>query len=208
MDLSQRPEVLDRAAFRRVWQRVMPQDRPDCPFTLDPAPADSPARPEGDPAQSPPFAGGAGALVPRPNTPAPLCLGPASTGDLKSLDLLTAQVSQDLTFYRSLTRRASPALALARTKADHLRQLAAARYLISGQKPSKSGASAAKSGANGPLPPLLRERFHAEEGLVLSLFTAAGSAADPCLQELYRQLAPETQELAEVLRRWLERILL
>ena len=27
--------ALDQASFRRVWQRVMPQDRMDCPFTLE-----------------------------------------------------------------------------------------------------------------------------------------------------------------------------
>ena len=92
-------------------------------------------------------------------------------------------------------------------RADHLSQLSAARYLISGQKPPKSGPKATKTGANSPLPPLLRERFHAEEALVVALFTAAQAAADPCLQELYRQLAPETQALADTLRGWLERAL-
>lgn len=211
MDTSQCPEVLDQAAFRRVWRRVMPQDRPDCPFTLDPPPTDQPAPAGEGPAPCPP----PGALAPRPaavspaavSAPAPLCLGAASTGDLAELDRLAAQMAQDLALYRSLARRAAPALPLARTKADHLGQLSAARYLISGQKPSKSGPNAAKNRGNGPLLPLLRERFHAEEALVVSLFTAAQAAADPCLQELYRQLAPETQALADALRSWLERAL-
>ena len=38
MDQIQRPgEELDHAAFARVWRRVMPEDRPDCPFTLEPS---------------------------------------------------------------------------------------------------------------------------------------------------------------------------
>ena len=30
--------VLDQAAFQRDWRRVMPQDRSDCPFTLEELP--------------------------------------------------------------------------------------------------------------------------------------------------------------------------
>lgn len=211
MDTSQRPEVLDQAAFRRVWRRVMPQDRPDCPFTLDPPPADppDPASEEATPCSPP--GGEPTALAPRavdaPPAPVPLCLGAASAGDLAELDRLAQQVARDLALYRALARRAGSALPLARAKADHLGQLAAARYLISGQKPPKSGSNAAKNGANGPLLPLLRERFHAEEALVVAFFTAAQASADPCLQELYRQLAPETQALADTLRGWLERAL-
>lgn len=208
MDTSQRPEVLDQAAFRRVWRRVMPQDRPDCPFTLDPPPTDQPALAGEGSAPCPPPINEPTALAPRPaSAPVPLCLGPSSDGDLAELDRLAAQMARDLTLYRSLARRAGSALPLARAKADHLGQLAAARYLISGQKPPKSGSNAAKNGGNGPLLPLLRERFHAEEALVVAFFTAAQAAADPCLQELYRQLAPETQALADSLRSWLERAL-
>ena len=29
----------DREVFERVWRRVMPEDRPDCPFVLDEAAA-------------------------------------------------------------------------------------------------------------------------------------------------------------------------
>ena len=36
-DLPQAPASLDGAEFQRVWRRVMPQDRPDCPFVLDQA---------------------------------------------------------------------------------------------------------------------------------------------------------------------------
>lgn len=215
MDTSQRPEVLDQAAFRRVWRRVMPQDRPDCPFTLDPPPADQPAPASEEAAPCPPPTsapvGEPTALAPRPvdapPAPVPLCLGAGSAGDLAELDRLAQQVARDLALYRALARRAGSALPLARAKVDHLGQLAAARYLISGQKPPKSGPNAAKNGGNGPLLPLLRERFHAEEALVVAFFTAAQAAADPCLQELYRQLAPETQALADTLRGWLERAL-
>lgn len=207
MDTSQRPEVLDQAAFRRVWRRVMPQDRPDCPFTLDPVGEEA--------VPCPPPGGEPTALAPQAVSappaaapaPVPLCLGAASAGDLAELDRLAQQVARDLALYRALARRAGSALPLARAKADHLGQLAAARYLISGQKPPKSGPNAAKNGGNGPLLPLLRERFHAEEALVVAFFTAAQAAADPCLQELYRQLAPETQALADTLRGWLERAL-
>ena len=208
MDTSQRPEVLDQAAFSRVWRRVMPQDRPDCPFTLDPPPTDQPAPAGEGSAPCPPPINEPTALAPRPaSAPVSLCLGPSSDGDLAELDRLAAQMARDLALYRSLARRASPALPLARAKADHLGQLSAARYLISGQKPPKCGPNAAKNGGKGPLPPLLRERFHAEEALVVAFFTAAQAAVDPCLQELYRQLAPETQALADTLRGWLERAL-
>lgn len=208
MDTSQCPEVLDQAAFSRVWRRVMPQDRPDCPFTLDPPPTDQPALAGEGAAPCPPPINEPTALTPRPaSAPISLCLGTASAGDLAELDRLAAQIARDLALYRSLARRAGSALSLARAKADHLSQLSAARYLISGQMPPKSGPNAVKNGVKGPLLPLLRERFHAEEALVVSLFTAAQAAADPCLQELYRQLAPETQALADSLRSWVERTL-
>ena len=37
------PQRLDEGQFRRVWARVMPEDRPDCPFVLSPLPPPSPA---------------------------------------------------------------------------------------------------------------------------------------------------------------------
>ena len=35
------PTAYDRETFQRVWQRVMPQERPDCPIEVD-APAAEP----------------------------------------------------------------------------------------------------------------------------------------------------------------------
>lgn len=211
MDTPQCPGPLDQAAFGRVWRRVMPQDRPDCPFLLDPPPAEQPPPSVRTSTPHPLPAGGCGTSAPHPvaASPAPsagpLCLGPSSAGDLGRLDPLATRITQGLILYRSLARRNSAALPLARKKADHLGRLSAARYLISGRRSPEPGPVGARAG--GGLLPLLREQYHAEEALVLSLFTAAQAAADPCLRELYRQLALETRELAGTLRRWLERAL-
>ena len=34
MEQDHLPCSCDQEVFERVWRRVMPEDRPDCPFTL------------------------------------------------------------------------------------------------------------------------------------------------------------------------------
>ena len=72
--------ALDQASFRRVWQRVMPQDRMDCPFTLEEPQAEA-VKASALPPQPVPAPAVPAPLPPRPapTLPTPtLCLGDAS----------------------------------------------------------------------------------------------------------------------------------
>jgi len=168
----------------------MPQDRPDCPFVLNEPAALAPRQ------------------LPPPQPPAPsLCLGEESAAALPALAGLTEEVAAGLALYRQLARRVgrSPLFReLATAKAGHLARLEAAAYLIGGQPPLPPPRAALPAGG---LAPLLRSRFHAEQALVLRLLTAAEGTGDLCLRELYRDLATQTQALADRLRRRLEALL-
>lgn len=192
--------VLDQAAFERVWRRVMPEDRPDCPFTLE--------EPELTPTAAPqPMMRAAMAPAPIP-VPAPQpipCLGEGSLGELSGLEARMVRTAQARRVYRALERRAGRRgvfSTLAAGKARQLRRLNAVYFLISGQNytPATVGAD--------PLPKsnalALRERFRAEQLEAAALTEAAQTASDPCVAQLYRELAEEDQGYADLLRRRLE----
>lgn len=193
------PTALDHAAFQRVWQRVMPQDRADCPFTLDP-----PALPTMAPEQPAPAA-----LVPLAQAPAstPVCLGEASAGQLPLLGELLGLTMDCARIYRALERRwgrrnrRGLLSALADEKARQVRRLSAAYFLISGQEYPFTPTPAPTAGS---LALALRERFQAEQLAAAQLLSAAQAAADPCLSQLYRDLAEENQAHASLLRTQLE----
>ena len=188
--------VLDQAAFQRVWRRVMPQDRTDCPFTLDPpSPANIPApqplaRADPAPVQAPPQA------IP--------CLGEASMGELPALEARMEQAAQAQRAYQALERRArrrGSFASLAGEKARQIRRLAAAYFLISGMEfdPLPGAAELSKNTALA-----LRDRFRAEQLEAAALMDAAQATADPCLAQLYRELAEENRGFADRVRAKLE----
>lgn len=180
--------ALDQAAFRQVWRRVMPQDRVDCPFTLEEGEAapGSPALP-----------------VPAPPLPVP-CLGEASLGELPCLWERMDQAAQARRVYQALEGRTgrrgrfSPLIA---GKNRQLRRLAAACFLISGKKRAPAPAPATLP-LNNSL--ALRERFRAEQMEAAALMDSANSTADPCLAQLYRELAGENHVFAGRVRELLE----
>ena len=167
---------LDRDAFARVWRRVMPCDRPDCPFTLSPPAAQAPV------------------LCPEPERPA-LCLSPDSTADLPRLELLLLSVTDARRCCQALAGRLNSRL-FARLAAEKKRQsdrLAAAHYLITGRPfPLEPTPTPRPT----PMPLALRERFHAEQRQAAVLLSAAHRASDPGLAALYRQLAREDRQAA------------
>ena len=188
------PAVLDQAAFQQVWRRVMPEDRPDCPFTLN-----SPAVP----AMAPPPHPIPPRQAPSPG-PAPVCLGQASAGELPILVQLLDQTVDGYRIYRSLARRTREALppSLAAVKHQQARRLSAAHFLISGKRHSSPPTPAPQFHS---LALSLRSRYQAEQQSALALFSAANTSSDPCLIDLYRSLAAENQSLAGQLRLWIER---
>lgn len=187
----------DRETFQRVWRRVMPQDRPDCPFTLD---APDAAVPASAPATLP-----AAAPAPLPSPPV-ACLGPSSTEALAALDQLLLLTAEAWQAYLAMGGRASQATlptSLAQAKRQQFRRLATARFLISGEPYQISEVKPAQA---NPLPLAIRERYQAEQQAALQFLTAAEATADPCLTDLYRALAMENQTHAGQLREWLERM--
>lgn len=204
--------ALDQASFRRVWQRVMPQDRPDCPFTLE----EPPAREVFAPAPEPPAlpAEPAQTLPARtaPTLPLPtLCLGDASAVELPTLEKILDLTWEARRIYRALSRpthrnshsRETLLPTLMAAKETQARRLATACFLISGEHCEMKA---------GPLPRFpslhlaLRDRYRAEQETALLCLTAAAASQDPCLMELYRDLAAENRDLAGRLREWLEQL--
>lgn len=187
---------LDPAVFRQVWRRVMPQDRMDCPFTL---PEPFPPSPVGQEPPCPP----APTLAPAP--PA-VCLAEASAPEVPALAQLLGLCVGDHRIYRVLaqkrTQAASLFASLREDKRRQARRLSAAHFLITGRtfQPAPTPAPASQS-----LPQLLRSRFHSEQDRTVQLLSAASVTADPCLAQLYTDLAQETRSFAQRLRAQLEK---
>lgn len=253
----------DRELFDRVWKRVMPEQRPDCPITVDPplhspapasmsgagtpappcVPDNAPDRPA-EPAPAPPEeAASVPADSPAPELPAsaesvampaadePMpeppesaahtgddfprpdavpCLGSGSAGHGGQLqeDILAALEGWQL--YRHLARKvtgsASRTLsALASEKHRQARKLAAAHFLISGVRywPTDKLETPRVNSWLGTL----RRRFAAEQQMDSRWRAASLDTEDPCLADLYCELAEECAAHAGVLRTLLENAL-
>ncbi len=204
MNEAQLPD-LDHDAFPRVWRRVMPEDRPDCPFTLEePAPA-----PEAPVESGYPIPRESRYKIPSdsryPASAPAICLGEDNAGALPDLDRFLALTAEALGAYRAMARRRRGSLpaTLAQAKRQQLRRLAAARFLIAG---TPYAVPAGEKPRTMPLALALRERYQAEQRAALELFAAANATADPCLIDLYRALGLENQTHAGQLREWLERM--
>ena len=188
--------VLDQAAFQRVWRRVMPQDRADCPFTLEDPISAPPA-----PLVRPPMAPLSAQAAPPQSIP---CLGEASMGELPALAARMDAAALARQAYRLSARssgRQGLFSQLAREKARQLRRLNAAYFLISGKD------YAPKVGKITPpktTPLALRERFRAEQLEAAALMDSAQATADPCLSRLFQELAQEDRDMADRLRERLE----
>ena len=213
MNEPQTPTPLDREAFQRVWRRVMPEDRLDCPFTLEePAAAPEPS--------SPPQPASLSAPAPVPPPPVvhtlpqtgapllPICLGEQSAGDLPALEAMLCLTADSFRIYRTLARRKGNQgrsrerreglfSALADAKQFQIQRLSAAHFLISGREHTLLPTDPP---AFPSLPLALRARFQAEQQAAVQLMAAANAAGDPCLMELYRTLAMENQGHARQLR--------
>ena len=221
---------IDPDTFRRVWERVMP-DQSRSPLSVDPpdpalsAPeASVPARP------SPPPETGAAAPLPPvpacsvptcsvPTCPAPRpeegegnlsgpCLGEAARPSTGQLEELMALAREGAAAGRALANRAtgSGQRTLAALAADHrraLRQLSAAYFLITGRR-YRPCCSAPALPADLCL--ALREQFQWERRWAFCADQGAQAAQDPCLKELYQELAREGACHAGAIRSLLEQM--
>lgn len=212
-----------REKFERVWRRVMPTDRPDCPFTLfgDGEHRLMPGEPEGpwpreeEPAaeEEPPAEAGLGLTRGTPWEVLPAeneltCLGPASEIYAPILQEFIAGELCDWRTYQAMARRLSGSTAkqlmgIAADERRHAKRLAAAYFLISGVDFWPDRLPGALSGT---FRGTLRLRFQAEQKGERAYRAAADQTGDPCLRELFQELAGDEAAHAWLLRGMLERM--
>ena len=177
----------DREVFERVWRRVMPEDRPDCPFTLY-----SEEETEQMPIQ--PAEERKTELVPVP--------AEQSGGDGAVLQAFIADELSDWRTYQTLARRipggnGRALMGVAADERRHAGRLSAAYFLLSGVKfwpPAELELT--KEGWMA----LLRRRYWAERKGAEAYRTAAGRTGDSALRELYLELAGDEEAHAGVIR--------
>lgn len=183
----------DREVFERVWRRVMPEDRPDCPFTLY-------SEEETEHAPVRPTEGKRTGLLPVP--------AEQSGGDGAVLQAFIADELSDWRTYQTLARRipggnGRALMGVAADERRHAGRLSAAYFLLSGVKfwpPAEPELT--KEGWMA----ILRRRYWAERKGAEAYRTAAGRTGDSALRELYLELAGDEEAHAGVIRGILERM--
>ena len=186
----------DREVFARVWKRVMPDRREDCPFeVMEAAQQSLPAVVVPDP--------------PAAEEEGTVCLGSASAVHGPQLQ---QYIDQELAAHRccqALARRVpgSGGRMLSNLAAEQRRQakrLSTAYFLISGVRYWPADRSG--SPVNGPVTAALREQFQAMQRYAACYRAAAAGTADPCLEALFHQSAEEAEAHAWVIRNVLEQM--
>ena len=181
----------DREVFERVWRRVMPEDRPDCPFTLYSEEEQVAVQPAEERKAE---------LVPVP--------AEQSGGDGAVLQAFIADELSDWRTYQTLARRipggnGRALMGVAADERRHAGRLSAAYFLLSGVKfwpPAEP--ELPKEGWMA----ILRRRYWAERKGAEAYRTAAGRTGDSALRELYLELAGDEEAHAGVIRGILERL--
>lgn len=193
---------LDQAVFERVWRRVMPEERADCPVrpgAEEETRIPLPALPEGPAAREE-----CPELSPAQDVP---CLGAASAVHGPQLQQMIDRELADYKTYQQLARRtggpASRVLsAMAAEERRHAKRLSAAYFLISGVRywPLER----ACAGGSGTYLALLRLRFGEEQRGEAVYLAAAEETADPALRALFLELAGEENAHSWMIRGILE----
>ena len=225
-------EGVDPETFRRVWQRVMP-DQTGSPLEVDhqtPSTVPDTARPavptqtggeteqgngEGSETQLPPVpiceqAGkeGTAASCICQGEPSQ-CLGESSAGETARLEELLGMARRGMLTSQTLARRSGTSCARSALKGladDHryaLRRLSAAYFLITGRRYRPCSCA--------PVLPAdfclaLRDQFQWERRWAFCADQGAQAAQDPCLKELYQELAREGTCHAGAIRSLLEQM--
>lgn len=208
----------DREFFERVWRRVMPEDREACPIQLldqEEAPISQEAEPPVTPAPAPqppaailsaPSAGEVGEDFPQPDDVP--CLGTSSSIYASLLQDFISSELLDWRAYQSLSKRAGVQASrilssIAADERRHAKRLSAAYFLISAVRFWPDW---------GPVPTTgtylgaLRQRFAQEQRGQATYLSAAEDCTDPCLQELFLELAADEAAHAQLIRGILENI--
>lgn len=201
----------DREVFERVWRRVMP-DGSNSPIQMDP-PADDRAREILQNGQPPQMPEQTGLALPRREEMRPerdvVCLGHGSEQYAALLREMIDGETEDQRIYQALARRAggNGTRMLSTMAADerrHAKRLSTAYFLITGeryQSPNQSGSRPPMDLMNG-----LREQFIQEQRGSSAYQGAAQETADPCLRQLYQELAREEAAHARMIRSLLEQM--
>ncbi len=188
----------DQEVFQRVWKRVMPHQRPDCPLELKPRQEET-ALPAVVVSVEPPVEEGTACV----------CLGPASSGYGAQLRDF---VDQELAGYRccQLLARRVPGnggrmlAAMAADRRRRAKRLSTAYFLISGVRYWPADRM-----GEGEYPPVLaglRELFQSCQQAAALYRTTAAESTDPCLAELFRECGEEAESHAWTIRSVLEQL--
>lgn len=191
-----------REVFERVWKRVMPEARQDCPFEVAlleerPLPA---VVTSAVPAVDREVETGEEEIT---------CLGPASAVHGPQLQ---QYIDQELMAHRccqAMARRVPGSggrmlSALAAEKRRRAKRLSTAYFLISGVRywPVDRGSAPALQ----PVQAALREQFQAQQRGAACYRAAAAGTADPCLEALFHESAEEAETHAQIIRGVLEQL--
>lgn len=193
---------VDPEVFRRVWNRVMPDQR-DSPIAVEPPSV--PAHPA--PLKRPDFVSPAAASPEAPSDAPSMGAAGEASSDARALRERMDQLWEGTARAQALARRGgSEARALAGLASDHrqlMSRLSAAYFLTTGESYQPRGKAPAGSPSRSIA---LRELFLWERQWVLDCQTAAQESGDPVLRELYQELARDGALHARAIRGLVERM--
>lgn len=193
----------DRDVFLRVWNRVMPEERADCPIEVVQPTREMTVTARRSVQPVPTWDSSGDDFPAQEDVP---CLGSGGVADLEQLQDWVRQEIASGRAYQMLSRRSGQGgrvlSAMASGCRRRAKRLSAALFLISGVRfwPTEQ--------ANIPVPRsyfgALREHFFSEQNRGGAYRAAAENCRDLCLCSLYLDLADECGEHAGRIRALLE----
>jgi len=201
----------DREVFERVWRRVMPEGS-DSPIQVDPT-CDEQARVLMTQQQETTVMPQTTLALSRREEIQPeqdvVCLGQGAAMYAALLREMIDGEMEDFRTYQAPARRAggSGTRMLSTMAADerrHAKRLSTAYFLITGERYQPPGQNANRP--NMDLMNGLREQFIQEQRGAAAYQGAAQETSDPCLRQLYQEIAREEQAHARMLRNLLEQM--
>lgn len=200
----------ERDVFERVWRRVMPEGTGDISVEMTPVSAEEPRMqtvwqqelspmPEREPMCTLSIQDGVDTL----------CLGSGAAVYAPLLQEMVDGEMEDWRLYQTMARRAAGNASkvlgtLAAEERKHMRKLSAAYFIITGERCQPRG-----QGGSRPVPDVmngLREQFIQEQRGAAAYQGAAAESSDPCLRQLFRELAQEEGMHARTVRSLLEQM--
>ena len=200
----------DRDVFERVWKRVMPDSLGEGPIQL------MPLEQREQTGKEPPQTGLALPMEQErictcceTRQPETLCLGQGSAHYASLLQEMVDGEMEDWRLYQMLARRAAGnggkmLGSMAADERRHARRLSTAYFLITGERCQPRGQEGTRP--TQELMNTLREQFIQEQREAAAYQAAAAENSDPCLRQLFRELAQEEGMHARMIRSLLEQM--